>query len=410
MAAPTVKATIPVGALQALRTPDFALLWVAQVISGFGDKVTLFALAFVSWELTRSALFTSFAIVIATVPYAVFGFFGGAIADAIGHRRAMIACDLIRLAVIGLVPIALVANAPLAVAYVLVFIAALCSAVFIPARVAIVPDLVPREHLGAGNALVYASDRTVEIVGAMIAGVLVAALGATAFYVDAGTFALSALLLLRMSRPDRPARSVSWGGLWRDAADGLRVIRRTSVLWANTVFSLAAQLAIPVMNGLTPVLIFREFGLGPEEFGIAEAALAVGAVVAGVAFPPLLKRYPKGRLVVLGFAAYGLIALGLSGARDFSIALLLFAGLGVANVFFFVPNVTISQEYTPPELRGRVFGARLALLHISWIPIVLVSGSAADVFGAPALIAVGGFLTLATAMIGALIPAIRDVP
>src|SRR5688572_30781930 len=192
-------------ALSALGSPNFALFWSAQVISGFGDKITFFALAYVTWELTRSALFTVFAVVISTVPYALFGFVGGAIADALGHRRAMVASDLIRVAAIALVPVSLALGAPLAVPYALVFVAALCSAVFSPARMGIVPDLVPATRLGASNSLVYASDRTVEIVGSLIAGVLVAVLGAAAFYVDAATFALSAILLLRIDLPDPPA-------------------------------------------------------------------------------------------------------------------------------------------------------------------------------------------------------------
>ena len=67
----------------ALRSPNFAALWLAQVASRFGDPITLVALAYVSYVQTRSALITALAVVIATVPNALFGVFGGAIADAI---------------------------------------------------------------------------------------------------------------------------------------------------------------------------------------------------------------------------------------------------------------------------------------------------------------------------------------
>ncbi|MBI2983898.1 MAG: MFS transporter, partial [Chloroflexi bacterium] len=181
--------------LAALRSPNFALLWSAQVISGFGDRITVVALAYVTWQITHSALSTAVAVVMASLPYAIFGFFGGAIADAVGHRRAMIASDLIRALAIGAIPLTLGFQAPLGVAYALVLVAALCSTVFNPARLAIVPELVPAEQLGTSNSLVYASDRTVEIVGVLAAGALVAVLGEGAFYVDAATFALSAILL-----------------------------------------------------------------------------------------------------------------------------------------------------------------------------------------------------------------------
>lgn len=400
--------TARASALDALRSPNFALLWTAQVVSGFGDKITLFALAYITWELTRSALSTTLAIVVGSLPFAVFGFVGGAIADAVGHRRAMIACDVIRVIVVGLIPVALAAGSPLSVPYALVLIATLCSAVFMPARMGVVPDLVPREHLGPGNALVYASDRVVEVVGAVIAGFIVAALGILAFYVDAATFAISAVLLMRISIPESPARSIRWASIWADVAEGLRFLSANAVLRANTVFSLLAQLSLPVLNGLTPVLVFREFGRGPEGFGLAEAALAIGAVAAGLALPGVLGQFPKGRLIVIGFAAYGLTLLAIAAAPTFEALLALFFVAGVTNVLFFIPNVTLAQEITPQALRARVFGSRTALLHLTWLPVIVLSGTLADHLPAAALIAAAGVVTLVVALGGASTRSVRD--
>ncbi|MBI2774254.1 MAG: MFS transporter [Chloroflexi bacterium] len=398
---------IGAAALRAFRTPNFALLWSAQMISGFGDKITVFALAFVTWELTRSALSTALAVAISTIPYALFGFFGGAIADALGHRRAMIVCDLLRMLLIGAIPAVLLLGLPLAVPYALVFVAALCTAVFNPARLAIVPDLVPADRLGASNAVVYASDRTVEIIGTLVAGVLVATLAAQAFYVDAFTFGLSALLLLRIVMDERPPRRLSLGGVMADTLDGLRIIRDHAVLRANTIFSLLAQLSLPIVNGLTPVLIFREYALGPEQYGAVEASIAAGAVVTGLAFPSVLGRAPKGPVIVAGFAMLGLVLIGIAASPGIAVTIPLFALVGVANVVFFVPNVTLSQEVTPPALRARVFASRTALLHLSWLPIVLVSGLLADRFTVQALLAVAGAATLAVAAVGSLFPSVR---
>ena len=402
----TARAT----ALDALRTPNFARLWAAQVISSFGDKITFFALAYVTWQVTGSALATTLSFAIGILPMAIFGFFGGAVADGLGHRRAMVGCDVIRAGVIGSIPILLSLNAPLPAIYVLVFVAALCSAVFNPARLAIVPDLVPSTQLGASNSMVNASDRTVEIGGSLAAGIIVAALGALAFYVDAATFLLSALLLIQITRREPPPRGVSWRRLWQDATDGVRWIARDRILRENTVISLIAQLSIPVLNALTPVLIFREYRLGPEQLGAAEAALALGAVATGLLLPAIFGRRPKGNFVVLGFAAWGAALVGIGLAPSFLLALVLFAVAGVTNVLFFVSNVTIAQQVTPSDLRARVFGARIALLNLTWLPIVLGAGALADVINASILIAGAGLLTLVTALVGALIPSIRDVP
>lgn len=397
-------------ALAALRYPRFALFWSAQVISGFGDKITVFALAFVTWEITHSALSTALAVVISTIPYALFGFFGGAIADAVGRRRAMVGCDLIRVVCIGSIPVLLVAGAPLIVIYWLVFVAAICSAVFSPARMAFVPEIVPASGLGAGNSLVYASDRAVEIVGTLLAGLLVASLRELAFYVDALTFALSALLLSRIALDEGPLRSLSLRALIADAGQGIAVLRDTPILRANTMMSLPAQLSLPVLNGLAPVLVFREYGLGPEQYGATEAAIAIGAVAASVAAPSVLAGVSKGRLILIGFASSGVVLMTFAASPPFAVLLFLFVLLGITNVVFFVPNMTLIQEQSPPALRARVFGARLALLNLTWLPVILGIATLAEVFPVQLLIAAAGAFTLLVAVAGSLFPSIRDVP
>ncbi|MHB8631636.1 MAG: MFS transporter [Candidatus Limnocylindria bacterium] len=395
---------------------DFGLFWLAQAISRFGDPITLIALATVTYERTRSALFTAVAVVIATVPTAIFGFFAGAIADALGHRRAMMLSDVARVMLIGALPILLNAGAPLPIVYLCVFLAAIFGAIFNPARIAIIPVLVPSDRLAFANSTVAATDRTVEILGALAAGFLVATVGAAAFYFDAATFAISAALLAALRVRPYETGAFRLSHLYADASEGMRFLLRQPVLRVNTYFSLAAQLALPVVNGLTPVYLVRRFANGDAEFGaalfgVAEAALAAGAVGAGLTLPEYMTQFRKGQLVVVGFAGYGALLILLGFAPSLLPAMVIFFLMGVANVVFVVPNITISQEVTPLDLRARVFGARAALLNLSWLPIIVISGALADRVDAGFLIAVAGALTLATALFAArFVPAVSEVP
>ncbi|HEY8786728.1 MAG TPA: MFS transporter [Candidatus Limnocylindria bacterium] len=407
----TTRTSVP--AIELIRHPNFGALWLAQVASRFGDPVTLIALTYVSYVRTHSALITALAVVMATIPNALFGVFGGVLADAAGHRRAMIICDLARFALVGSVPITLVLSLPLIVPYALVFAAAACGAIFNPARLALVPRVVSAQELPSANALTYSSDRAVEVLGALAAGLLVASLGERAFYVDALTFLISAALLLRV-RVDEQRRAFVFGAIGHEALGGLRFLWRHAVLRANTLFSLACQLSLPVVASLAPSLIFQRFAagnaeLGASEFGIAEGAIAAGAVASGLLIVPALAGIPKGRLLLVGFAVYGVVLIALAVAPTFEIALVLFALGGVVNVLFYVSNVTISQELTPPDLRARVFGARIALLNLSWLPVIVASGALADLVSVPLLIAVAGVVTLVCATVGAFIPIVRDV-
>lgn len=393
---------------------SFGTFWVAQAVSRFGDPITLIALAAVTYRATESALYTAIAVVIATLPSAVFGFIGGAIADAFGPRRAMIVCDLVRCGLIALVPAALGSELGLLAAYACVFGAGLCAAVFNPARIAIVPQLVEPERLAEANSRVAATDRLVEILGALGGGFMVANLGEGAFFVDAMTFGISAALLATVRTTPPVGRSVSVASILRDTAEGARFLFKSSVLRANTVFSLLAQLALPVVNGLTPVLLIRRFAsgdadLGAALFGTSEAALAAGAIMAGLMLPQYLEHVGKGQLLIGGFALYGVLLVLLGLAPSLLPALVLFFAMGIANVLFLVPNITISQEVTPPELRARVAGARIALLNLTWLPFIALSGALADQIDAGLLISAAGLMTLGVAIAGARFSSIRDV-
>ena len=400
-------------AARTLRSPNFAFFWAAQAVSRFGDPITLIALTYVTYRATQSALATALAVLIATIPTALFSFFGGAIADAAGHRRVMLGADIVRGILLGLVPLLLGLNAPLAFVFAAVFVSGICSAIFNPARVSIIPTLVGNEHLARANSLVYATDRAVEIAGGLAGGILVATIGSSAFFVDAVTFALSAMLLSRVAVVEL-ARRLTWSRLFSEAQEGLVLLRRSAVLWSNTVFSLAAQVSNPIINGLTPAFIIQRFAgndpaVGAVEYGISEAAIAAGAVLGSVVLPRYTGRLRKGQLLVIGFAATGTLVLSIALSYSFLATVALFALLGVANVAFYVPTVTILQERTAPETRARVFGARIALTNLSWLPLIFVGGALADVFGPGVLIAAAGAVTLAAALVGSRVRAVFDV-
>jgi MFS family permease len=400
-------------AARTLRSPNFAFFWAAQAVSRFGDPITLIALTYVTYRATQSALATALAVLIATIPTALFSFFGGAIADAVGHRRVMLSADVVRGILLGLVPLLLGLNAPLVFVFAAVFVSGICSAIFNPARVSIIPTLLGKEHLARGNSLVYATDRAVEIAGGLAGGILVATIGSSAFFVDAVTFGLSAMLLSRVAVFEL-ARRLTWSHLLSEAQEGLVLLRRSAVLWSNTVFSLAAQVSNPIINGLTPAFIIQRFAgndpaVGAVEYGISEAAIAAGAVLGSVVLPRYAARFRKGHLLVFGFAATGTLVFSIALSYSFVATVILFALLGVANVAFYVPTVTILQERTAPETRARVFGARIALTNLSWLPLIFVGGALADVFGPALLIAAAGVVTLAAALVGSRVRGVFDV-
>src|SRR5262249_15880845 len=132
------------------------------------------------------------------------------------------------------------------------------------------------------------------------------------------------------------------------------------------------------------------------------------AVIAAIALPTYMKRLPKGQLLLIGFTAYGLALALIGNAPAFGVLVALAFVAGALNMVFFVPNVTIGQENTPPALRGRVFGARTGLVALTWLPIVLVTGQLAEHLDAGALITAGGVLTTVIALMGTRVRVLRE--
>lgn len=389
--------------------PNFGLFWLSQSISGLGDQLTVIALVALTWQLTGSSLFTALVVILSTVPHALFGFFAGPIADGFGRKRTLVLCDLTRAASVGLIPVAISLSLPLASVFVLVLAAALAAALFTPTKLALLPDLVPESALARGNSFIQVSDRAIEIVGKALAGVAFVIIGSEVFLVDAATFLLSALLLSRIGLHESPSGLLSLRSFFADAATGLRVLGENAVLSANLLFSLLAQVSLAVANTLTPVYLFREFNAGADAFGIAEAALAAGVVALSIVIPVVISRTLKGRLVVIGFGCYGAVLVLLWLAPSVNVAFVLFFLLGAANAMFLIPNITIYQEHTPAEYRGRVFSTRYALLNLVWLPVMVVSGALAEHMSAAELIGIAGAFTLVVAVAGAFLRTIRDV-
>ena len=181
---------------------SFAALWTGQLISLFGDRLHQVALAVLVLITTGSALAAGFVFLVATLPNVLFGPFAGTLVDRWEHKEVMIVSDLLRAAVILLIPIAVATNVLLV--YPLVFIVTTISIFFRPARVAILPRIVDEDDLLTANSALWIAEVSADVIGYPVAAVFVAALGTAlplAFWIDAATYVGSAVLLTAVDRP-----------------------------------------------------------------------------------------------------------------------------------------------------------------------------------------------------------------
>ena len=206
-----------------LKTKDFGWLWAGQVVSQLGDGLTKVALLWFVYSLTGSALKMTLIGVLQTIPPLAFGAFAGVLIDRVPKRAAMITIDLVRAALLVLIPL-LYAMGLLSLPwlYVLVFVGSLFAMAFGPALNASVPLLVKRNQLVRANAIMQSSMTIGQLLGPAISGILIAVIGAqNVLYVNAAAFVLSALCKLPIHIP-HPRSS----GKRFSAREALRVTER----------------------------------------------------------------------------------------------------------------------------------------------------------------------------------------
>src|ERR1700692_4193508 len=192
--------SLAVDARSLRESRPFRRLWVGQLISLVGRQITLVAVPFQVYSLTRSARDVGLLGIVQAVPLVCGSLGGGAIADRFDRRRVLIVTQLCLASCSGLLALgAFIGNPPLLEIYAIVAVAALVGAVDAPTRTAIIPNLVGIDRLAGALSLNIVLFQTTLVAGPAIGGLVIAHLGLPAAYaLDVVTFsaALTAVALL----------------------------------------------------------------------------------------------------------------------------------------------------------------------------------------------------------------------
>lgn len=401
-----------------LRDVRFSAFWLGQAISMFGDRLHQLALGALVLATTGSPVATGFVFLLAVLPNLFLGPIAGTFVDRWDQKRVMIASDLIRAVLVLLIPI--VAEIDIVLVYPMVVLITAVSLFFRPARAAVVPRIVRPDDLLAANSALWTAESIADVVGYPIAGLFVAMAGtqvALAFWVDAATYLVSAVLILTLIVPPAArAAAPRLGGAIRafldELASGWAVMRHDARLLHNTLVSAVAQLCIGAMVALTYIYTTQSFGdhfLGPvQSWAAIEAAIGIGNLVGGIAVGLIGARLGKGRLVVAGIISMGLAVTILGLSTDFSVTLAAAGIIGIANLVYVVPTQTIFGEVTPEGYLGRVIAIRSSIVMGS---MALAMGACTVLVAfvpAGSLIAVTGILAVIAGLVAAFLPAVRD--
>lgn len=383
----------------ALQSRDFRLLWIGQAISGIGSMMQVWAVNWHLYALTHSALALGLIGLFRVIPIVLLSLLGGAIADA-GDRRRVMLLTQSALAITALMLGTLTylhALTPTAV-YLLTAIAAAAMAFDNPARQALIPRLVPREHFVNAISLNSIVFRVATIVGPMLAGLLIArgGLGLT-YLLNAASFlaVIGALLAMRPAPPSAQEESERSEVSWSALKEGLNFVRSTPILvwtiWLDffaTFFSSA--------NALLPIFARDILHAGPRGYGVLAAAEAVGALAAGTYLSVSSTIVRQGKTMLWAVALYGVATILFGASPYFWLSWLALALAGVADSISTILRQTIRQLITPDRLRGRMTSVNMIFFMGGPQLGELEAGLAANWLGAPWSVILGGVGCLLT--------------
>jgi MFS family permease len=394
-------------ATDALSERDFRLLWIGQTGSFFGDALVGVALAFAVLGLTGSAgdlglVFAAFAL-----PRVIFILAGGVWSDRLPRQRVMVACDLLRAAVQGVMSTLLITGS--AEIWHLIAFAMLmgsAAAFFTPASVGLMPQIVSPARLQQANALVSISQSGTHIFGPLLAGLMVATVGpGWAFAVDGASFLVSAGFLLAMRVPPRdvPARRPFIAEL----AEGWReVVSRSWVVACILTFSIS-NISLAAFQVLGPLIADRELG-GASAWGI----VAAGASIGGVAGAAVALRWKPDRPLIPAFLVMLLAQIELLLLVPPFPALVVAMGAFVTIASIVISNTlwdTMLQQHIPRDALSRVSSYDW-MVSLIFLPIALaVVGPLAESIGVRETLLVAALIGLLANSAVLLVPSVRNL-
>src|SRR5436190_3208893 len=347
------------------------------------------------------------------VPVVVFSLLSGVVADVWDRRRLMLFTQTA--AALNALVLATLAFRGLSIAWPLYALAALGSAVGafdLPARNALVPTLVPREHLPNAISLNTIMFQTASVVGPAAAGLMIAATSVGwVYFANAISFGfvIAALLMMRdLPVRERGAAAASDDISLHAALEGLRFVFRSPLIRSTMLLDFFATF-FSSATALLPIYAQDILHVGAEGYGWLYAAPAAGALVTSAVLVPLAERIERRGVTLLwAVVGYGVatVVFGLSRSFWTTFACLTLIG-GTDTVSMVIRNI-IRQLETPDRLRGRMSGVNMVFFMGGPQLGEFEAGAVANWFGAPFSVISGGVgCLIATAWVAVATPALR---
>ncbi|WP_328315222.1 MFS transporter [Streptomyces sp. NBC_00442] len=374
---------------------DYRRLWFGNMVSWVGSGMTALAISLQVYDLTGSSFYVGLVGIFTLVPLVAFGLYGGAIADTVDRRKLGLYSALGSAALSAALSAGTFAGvANVWFLYAVIALQSICQALNGPARSAMIPKLLPPEHLPAANALNSMIMTTGTLVGPMLGGLVVGFAGyKTAYLIDAITFAASLYAMWRLPAmlPERA------GGAKRPSVmEGLRFLATRPNL-RMTFFSDFCAMILAHPRALFPAVAVLWYGGDARTTGLLVAAPAIGALLGGVFSGWQGRIHRHGLAVLISVGGWGAAIAVFGLTRHLWLGLFMLALAGFSDTVSMVFRNTMMQVAAPDDMRGRLQGVFIVVVAGGPRLGDFLAGTVADLTS-PGVMVVGGGLACVLAV------------
>jgi len=406
----------PDGYRAVLKNKDFRALWIAQIFSQLADRVifVVFVAVIANKFVFTSTTYQSLLYVAFTIPAVLLTAVAGVFIDKWNKKHILIATNLIRAALIALLPLF---SKTLFGIYALAFLVSAITQFFVPAEASTIPATVNKNQLLSANSLFTATMMGSIILGFVLGDPLINIFGLKEVYIAISSlFLLSTISLLFMKyKPTEGEKTQhkTFKEFWDELKEGFAFIKSKPII-LNAMLKLSALFSIIVMMCILAISISQQIlypnqpALGAQKFVYIVAFSGVGMVIGSLMVGKFFKKQSKLLTTFTGFAVIGFSLIFLSAIKlipqelhsiiperhiagiyfesfKFTLRMIycytLAAIMGFGCAMSAIPVQTILHTHVPEAMRGKVFGVQFTLLSTSSTLPIIIAAYAADLMG-----------------------------
>ena len=349
---------------------DFTRIWSASLITNLVDGVLRLAAPLLAVSLTQDPLLIGALTALGLLPWLFFAIPIGAMVDRFDRRKALILGNGLR-AVIALFIAFAVSQGFINIWLLLisVFLFGICEVLVDTTSQAVLPQILDKSNYERGNSRLQISEVIVsQFAGAPLGGLIYAISIALPFYFSTTGFILAGLLILlfpfenEINARKKGEIEQERLGLKGDIKFALNYLYQDKQIFSIVVITTLLGFFYSLSNAIAPLFILKELNVPPALFGVVLAIGGVGALIGSIAAPMASKYLGRGRALAINvfFASFLVIFIGLSPNAYFFVAVSVLIGftISVWNILL----MSLYQSLIPPELYGRIHGARRTIV------------------------------------------------